>query len=449
MEAPVSRRFRTWAVAGVPIGAALLILAAAWAWRADLSGASGFRGFSGVPGRSAPSAETGLTLPGVLGEGGEGFRKVTGPRPFRFPEDHGPHPDFRSEWWYFTGNLKDTEGREYGYQLTFFRSGLRPPAPADTGSTGAAPGRERPPAASRGGDGPSSAPADGGARSPWAARAAYMAHFALTEATAGRFHAHERFSRASLGLAGAETGPGRPFRVWLEDWSAVSEAPPGDTALFPLRLRASQGGVSLDLLLRADKSLVLQGDSGFSRKGPEAGNASHYYSYTRLSGRGQVTLPGGAAEVAGTGWMDREWGSSLLSPGLAGWEWFALQLPDSTDWLFFRLRKEGAGAAAEDSVRFDYGLKVDARGRSTVLGPADLSARILSRWTSPRGRTYPARWRLSVPSESLEMEVAPVLAAQELDLAIPYWEGAVRVEARRDLQIQIGQGYMELTGYGQ
>ena len=258
----------------------------------------------------------------------------------------------------------------------------------------------------------------------------------------GAFEAHERFSRAALGLAGAEAGPGKPFRVWLEDWSAA-----GDTGFLPLRLRASQGSIAIDLHLRSGKPMVLQGDRGYSRKGPEPGNASLYYSYTRLPTSGTIKSPAGEFTVSGTSWMDREWGSSLLSPGLAGWDWFALRLADSTDWVFFRLRKAGRVAAAEDSITFDYGLKVDARGETRQLGRADLSARILSRWTGPKGIAYPARWRLRIPSESLELEVSPLIADQALMLSIPYWEGAVRVEARKHGGALDGEGYMELTGY--
>lgn len=385
----------------------------------------------GLPGRSVPrgggaggvgGTETGLFLASLLGDTAAGFRKVLGPRPFVFPADHGPHPEYHSEWWYFTGNLEDTLGRRFGYQLTFFRSGLRPP------DSGAGNGRSA------------------GRTSAWAADQAFMAHFALTEAGSeasrgGHFHAFERFSRGALGLAGAEAAP---FRVWLEDWSTAGG---GDTSLFPLKLRASQGGVSLDLVLVNAKPLAVQGDRGFSRKGPEPGNASHYYSFTRMPTRGSVTTPDGHHTVTGASWMDREWGSSILSPGLAGWEWFGLQLEDGTDWLFFRLRGTGTADAARDSVRFDYGMRIGPEGGTRVLKPEDIEAVILSRWTSPRGRVYPARWRISVPSESLVLDLEPLQADQELDLSIPYWEGAVEVRGERAGQRVAGRGYMELTGY--
>lgn len=384
--------------------AALLLLSLAAGW--SLRGC--FVGEDSVP-------ETGLSLTSLLGGGEDGFARAEGPRPFRFPEDHGPHPDFRTEWWYFTGNLKDTAGKEFGYQLTFFRSGLRPPG------------------------------MDAMRKSPWAAGDAYMAHFALSEISAGRFHARERFSRAAMGLAGAEAGAGRPFRVWLEDWKGASES--ADGGFFPLRLKAGQGGVSLDLLLNSSRPMVLQGDRGFSRKGPEPGNASFYYSYTRMPSNGYVTTPDGAFSVSGESWMDREWGSSILSPGMAGWEWFGLRLADSTEYLFFRLRGGGLDAVREDSTVFDYGMRIDAQGAGRTLGATEMEARILGRWKSPRGKTYPLRWLIKIPSDTLEMEISPALENQELNLSITYWEGAIRVQARKPGRMVPGEGYMELTGY--
>ena len=365
-------------------------------------------------GAAGAGPATGLTLPGLLGDSGDGFARVTGPRPFRFPADHGPHSAYRSEWWYFTGNLRDSSGREFGYQLAFFRSAL----PRGRGDTAAR-------------------------ASPWRTGQSYMAHFALSDPEAGRFQAYERFSRAALGLAGAHSAP---WTVWLEDWTAAA-VPGGDTSLFPLRLRAAQGEAAVDLVLEQGKPLVLQGDAGFSRKGPGAGNASHYYSFTRMPTRGRIVTAAGPAEVRGESWMDREWGSSLLQPGLSGWEWFGLRLDDSTEYAFFRLRGAGAEAARADTAVFAYGLRVDAAGRARRLDPGGIRARVLGRWRSPRGRDYPVYWRLTLPADSLEMEIAPRLENQELDLSIPYWEGAVTVKARKRGRALRGEGYLELTGY--
>lgn len=351
-----------------------------------------------------------------------GYAKALAPRPFSFPADHGPHPDFRNEWWYFTGNLRDKRGKEFGYQLTFFRSALAP--------------RGR----------------DTARISPWASRQVYMAHLAVTELGSldggagslgnGSFQAYERFSRGALGLAGSEISP---FHVWLEDWKCESLG--GDTSFFPLRLRAAQGSLSIDLILEEGKRMVLQGEAGFSRKGPGEGNASYYYSYTRMPTHGTIKTSAGDFEAGGNSWMDREWGSSILASGIAGWDWFGLQLSDSTDLLFFRLRSSQSPAGGTGPVRFDYGMLIDSHGVDQVLQPEDMRAEILSLWKSPRGRVYPARWRMGIPSRGLKLEISPKRSDQELNLSIPYWEGAVDIKAERTGQSLAGEGYMELTGY--
>lgn len=410
MDAPASRK---WILVAV---AALLALAAASGLRSCWLGLRG-----SLRAQAQGGALTGLSLPGLLGDSSGGFLKVMEPRPFRFPADHGPHAGYRTEWWYFTGNLEDNQGRDFGYQLTFFRSGLRPPG--DTAARASA----------------------------WAAGDAWMAHFALTDpgdAEGRRFHAFERFSRGALGLAGARAGGGAgPFRVWLEDWSAAAEPAgnDGDTAFLPLRLKAAQGSIALDLRLSPGKPLALQGDRGYSAKGKEPGNASHYYSFTRLPTTGSLTTGAGTFAVTGASWLDREWGSSILAPGLAGWEWFALQLADSTEWMFFRLRP--AGKLETGPVRFDYGMRVDSRGGTTTFAPEAMAPEILSTWESPRGRAYPARWRIVIPSAGVTLEIAPRIADQELALSIPYWEGAVTVRGSKGGAPLSGQGYMELTGF--
>ncbi len=212
-------------------------------------------------------------------EAAEGYARATAIRPFVFPQDHGPHPDFRTEWWYFTGNLEDAAGRHFGYQLTFFRVALAPQMPERS--------------------------------SAWATRQIYMAHFALTDAAGNRFYNFERFSRAALGLAGAQT---EPFRVWLEDWS-VARTGEGETA-FPLRLRAAAGEVGVDLRLQPGKPIVLQGDRGLSRKSGEEGNASYYYSLTRMPTAGVLRI--GTEELPVQGALLARPGMEHQRPGSRG-----------------------------------------------------------------------------------------------------------------------------------
>jgi predicted secreted hydrolase len=336
---------------------------------------------------------------------GAGFARATAPRAFSFPGDHGSHDEFRSEWWYFTGNLEDTLGAAYGFELTFFRVALSPQAAA----------RE----------------------SRWGAHQVWMAHFAVTDVADGRFFAAERFARGALGLAGAS---GAPFRVWLEGWEVSGSA---DGSAADLALSARDGETGLSLRLEAATGPVAQGNAGLDVKGPEPGNASFYYSIPRLSATGSLSIDGVARDVRGSAWMDREWGTSALSPGVVGWDWFALQLADGRDLMFYRLR--GADGTATE---FSGGSLVEANGRSRQLGARDVSLAPLRYWTSPAtGVRYPVAWRMEVPSEGLELEVLPRLDDQEIDLSVRYWEGAVTVSARARGAPLEGRGYLELAGY--
>ena len=263
-----------------------------------------------------------------------------------------------------------------------------------------------------------------------------MAHFALTDTAGRRFSAASRLSRAALGLAGAQA---QPFKVWVEDWSV--EGVGGDAV--PVKLRAAEGDVAIDLTLASAKPVVLQGDRGLDRKGEEPGNASYYYSLTRMPATGRVTIRGAAFDVTGLAWMDREWSTSSLGAGLMGWDWFALQLGDGRDLMLYQLRRADGSAD-----RFSSGSLVGVDGTSRHLTLADFRIDVLDTWTSPRdGTRYPSRWRITVPSESLDLDVVPRLADQELALAVRYWEGAVRVEGRARGGPITGVGYAELVGY--
>jgi predicted secreted hydrolase len=333
---------------------------------------------------------------------GSGAR-ATQTRTFHFPADHGPHPDFRNEWWYLTGNLQDTRGRRYGFQLTIFRIALSP-QPVKRASA-------------------------------WGTRQVYMAHFALTDVAEGRFHAFERFSRGAAGLAGARLDP---FRVWLGDWQIL-----GEGNGFPWTVKARQGGVGISLRLTPHTPPVLQGEHGLSRKSDAPGNASYYYSIPRLKAEGRVERGGELVAVQGTAWLDREWSTSALGPNQAGWDWFALQLDDGTDLMYYRLRRRD-GSEDPHSAGVVVGDRGDVLQR---LGPEEVHLEVLDRWQSPSGGSYPSRWRLSIPGQGLVLTVRPVLAEQELRLAVRYWEGAVDVSGSRGRHSLTGRGYMELTGY--
>jgi predicted secreted hydrolase len=333
-----------------------------------------------------------------------GFTRATEPKELVFPDDHGAHTDFQTEWWYYTGNLDTVEGRHFGYQFTIFRSALVPPEDR----------QERP--------------------SSWATDQVYMAHFALTDVDAGRFHYFDRFSRGAAGLAGAQASP---YQVWLEDWR-VEELEPS-----VYHLRAAQDDVAIDLRLTDLKGPILQGDRGYSQKGPERGNASYYYSLTRLASSGTVRVGETAYTVDGLSWMDHEFSTSALAPELVGWDWFSIQLDDGSELMVYQLRREDGTADT-----FSGGTYVDAAGNTNRLGHQDFTVTVNDTWRSPHsGATYPAQWTITVPSKDLILEVTPYLADQELNVSYTYWEGAVRVSGDRAGSAVSGSGYVEMTGY--
>ncbi|MGD2114133.1 MAG: carotenoid 1,2-hydratase, partial [Acidobacteriota bacterium] len=277
-------------------------------------------GGCGVPDRPP---EAGLSVTEALSGDAAGHDRALEPRPFSFPADHAAHPRFRTEWWYVTGNLDAADGRRFGYQLTFFRNALAPPPEPGSGV------------------GNSGSPTTGAGaaerRSAWATRQVWFAHFAVTDAAAGRFVSGERLVRGAAGLAGAELlADGRGLRLHVADWSAETagdggsaEGGPAAAGLLPLRLRAAETGgrgrTAVGLTLGPGKPPVLHGDRGLSHKGGAPGNASYYYSFTRLPTSGTLEVDGERLAVTGLSWMDREWSTSALDEDLVGWDWFALQ----------------------------------------------------------------------------------------------------------------------------
>ncbi|HEX9190186.1 MAG TPA: lipocalin-like domain-containing protein [Vicinamibacteria bacterium] len=350
-------------------------------------------------GESAPRLE--------LGPGPEltGFARATKVRPFRLPADHGPHFEFQTEWWYYTGNVAAEDGRRYGFQLTLFRRGLTPGPAAGDGL---------------------------------ATNQVYFAHFAVTD-VAGRRHAgKERFARGAGGLAGAR---GVPFSVWLEDWRA--DALSRDGRAVRLVARDAASGLSLDLELRAEKPLVAHGDRGLSPKSDEPGNASYYVGYTRMAAMGRIGAGGAERDVAGEAWFDHEWSTSALGAGAVGWDWFSLQLDDGRELMHFQIRREDGGIEPVSG-----GTLVERDGGTRRLGGHDVAIEERRRWTSPQsGASYPALWRLAVPAAGLDLLVEPAIPAQEMRTSFVYWEGAVRVSGRAGGRPVAGQGYVELTGY--
>jgi predicted secreted hydrolase len=350
----------------------------------------------------ADGPDSASQLSELLSDGNDtGFEKAREVRQFAFPADHGPHEAFRNEWWYLTGNLDGDDGRRFGYEITIFRFSLTPSPPE--------------------------------ADSAWRSNQVYIAHLAVTDAEANRFHVAERFSRGALGLAGARA---EPFRVWIDDWEIAS----GGGASWVIR--AADDDIALELSLTPLREPVLNGNAGLSRKSSGIDSASYYYSIPRLQTDGTLSVEGRDHAVSGLSWLDREWSTSALAPDQEGWDWFALQLSDGTDLMLYNIRKQG-GAADESSS----GTITSPDGRSQRLYATDFDIVVRETWTSPAGGTYPSRWTVRLPARGLEVDVEPVIADQELFTTVRYWEGAVDVTGRHAGRAVRGRGYVELTGY--
>lgn len=343
-----------------------------------------------------PPAAPLLRLTDVLGGSDtSGFLRADAPRAFAFPADHGPHAGFRNEWWYFTGNLQTAEGRRFGYQLTFFTAAQSPGQPL-----------------------PDSA---------WASDTLWMAHLAVTDVAGAEHYAFERFSRANPGLAGAQA---QPFHVWLDDWRV-------EESNGSWHLSADEQGITLDLQLRPLKPPVLQGEQGLSRKSDTAGNASYYYSVTRLDTRGVITVAGEPREVSGYSWLDREWSTSALDADQSGWDWFSLQFDDNTELMLYQLRDRNDGVDPHSE-----GNWTAADGSQSRTTPAELALEPLVWWTGPDGVRYATEWRLLRNGKALRVQA--LLDDQFLPLALPYWEGAVRVISE-DTGTITGHGFLEMV----
>ena len=339
----------------------------------------------------------------------ESFARALEPLEFQFPRDHGPHNDFATEWWYYTGNLTGEDGGEYGFQLTFFRSAL--------------------------------APGESSRLSDFAAQQIYMAHFAVTSAPDGRHVSFDRFSRGAGGVAGATGAP--RYEVWLDDWRAL-EVGPGQ-----MRLQAAaeddNGPVSIDLTLTATRPPLLHGEAGYSRKGPEPGNANHYYSLVRLESTGTIVFGGAQVAVTGLSWMDHEFGTSALSGDAVGWDWFAVTLDNDVVLMFAEIRTDTGPAQDifEGTLSFPD-------GRQIPILPDDFALTPTGRWTSPdSGAVYPSGWRVSFPQHEIELTIDPLIDDQEMNVAFVYYEGATVVRGTMNGEPVAGRGYVELTGYAE
>ena len=320
---------------------------------------------------------------------------------YEFPRDHFAHPDFQTEWWYYTGNLHAPNGHRFGYELTFFSQAV---------------------------------PNSGDGNAVWRPDRLYLAHLALSDIDGHQFYHFERLNRAGPGLAGPYWNGN-----WRVDWKSNGEQ----------QLQAVSDNFSLQLDLSVVKPLVINGEQGISRKGPAEGEASHYISFTRLAAKGELTLNGTALPLTGLSWMDHEFFTEPPSNTLAGWDWFAIQLENNEEIMLYRLRTKSGALSPYSSGTF-----IDAQGAAHHLNASQFSASPGDLWESPKSKArYPLTWQIKIPSLDLELAQRTELKEQELftpnSLAPSYWEGAVTYAGKTHGKPVKGVGYLEMTGYGQ
>jgi len=345
----------------------------------------------------------------------EEFKRALPGKVFSFPQDHYSHPEFKTEWWYYSGHLRSLEKnkKSFGYQLTFFRTGLK----RET--------KEQ--------------------KSKWSIQNLYFAHLAITDESANKFEYREKISRGSFGEAGASTykKDGEPFRVWIEDWSVELKG----SLMQDHLLKAGDKNLGIELMLMPEKNPVVHGQNGISQKAEGVGYASHYYSIPRLKTEGKLLLNGKEVPAQGRSWMDHEFGSNQLREYQVGWDWFSIQLDNHIDLMFYEIRhKDGKRDPCSS------GTVIFSDGRNQYLTINDFQSEVLNQWKSQKSAAiYPSKWRIVAPSHRIELLLTPTVKDQELvtqeSTRVTYWEGSVNVEGKYQGNTIKGRGYAELTGY--
>lgn len=343
----------------------------------------------------------------------EEFKRALPGKVFSFPQDHYSHPEFKTEWWYYTGHLQSEDKNSFGYQLTFFRSGLKRESKSS--------------------------------KSKWSIQDLFFAHLALTDESRKKFDYRDKISRGSLGEAGAlsyQKGADS-FRVWIENWSMELKG----AQIQDHHLKAGGKDFGIELLLAPEKNPVIHGQNGISQKAEGEGYASHYYSITRLKTTGKIFLKGAEIPVQGMSWMDHEFGSSQLREYQVGWDWFSIQLENKIELMFYQIRHRNGKADPYSS-----GTIIFPDGKSEHLPIKEFQIETLGQWKSEKSKAiYPSQWKIKVPRLGIELNLSPTVKDQELitdaSTRVTYWEGSVKVEGKYQTNRIKGLGYVELTGY--
>lgn len=349
-----------------------------------------------------------IAVPAVRAEQVDSFYKKALPGyKYSFPRDHASHEAFKTEWWYYTGHLKSDDGKKYGYELTFFRSGVAPSEKAKTKSN---------------------APSN-----------VYLAHFAVSDINNKKFHFYEKLTRSGLSLGSASSSV---LHIYNDGWR-VDEA--GDTMM----LSADAEKVGIKLLLSSKKPPVIHGKDGVSQKADCVGCASHYYSLSRMETKGLLFIDGKEKRVNGTSWMDHEFGSNQLTEEQVGWDWYSLQLSDNTELMLYMMRKKDGSIDKNSS-----GTIIGADGKAEHLNLSQFKIRSKSKWLSPQSKgNYPMNWEIEIPHKQIKLQVTPDFETQELvtkrSTDVTYWEGASSITGTKGGKPITGEGYVEMTGYNE
>jgi predicted secreted hydrolase len=329
-----------------------------------------------------------------LSESADGFAPVVPDRTFAFPADHGPHPQFRIEWWYVTANLTDARGTAYGAQWTLFRQAI----------------------------------AAGGPQEGWANQQIWMGHAAVTRDDTHRFS--QTFARGGVGQAGVEAAP---FHAWIDAWEMRALDSVNDDNIAPCALKASGADFSYALRLDAERPLTLQGDGGYSRKSLRE-QASYYYSQPHYTAAGILTIDDKPIDVTGMAWLDREWSSQPLAADQSGWDWLSLHFNSGDKLMLYRMRQN-------DGQHYGSGKWIAPDNTVETLGSDDIVMTPLT-VTKIEGRKIPTAWRIAVAKMALAIECRPLNPRSWMGTSFPYWEGPIRFEGSHT-----GVGYLEMTGY--
>ncbi len=329
-----------------------------------------------------------------LGNDASGYAKVVPGRTFAFPLDHGPHPDFRIEWWYVTANLADAAGAAYGAQFTLFRQALAP----------------------------------GAREEGWANQQIWMAHAAVTRADTHR--TSEAFARGGVGQAGVTA---EPFAAWIDSWSLRALDGFNAQDISPLELTATGKDFGYSFRLDSDRPLVLQGDGGYSKKS-EREQASYYYSQPFFKVAGRLAIDDKEVAVTGQAWMDREWSSQPLAPDQNGWDWFALHFAAGEKLMLYRMRQK-------DGKHYASGTWIMPDAATRLLGPAEVKM-TPGAAIGIDGHQLPVQWRIEIPALGIAIDTTPINPRAWMGTSFAYWEGPIRFNGSHS-----GAGYLELTGY--